>query len=230
MADRHGHARQGGDAAGQVVPHRAADVDGASAGPALRRAADGAGRLPRPALLLDRVLAARRGWGRAHDRLARRRRGLALFPRRGGRGRPGRAARAVCVLLRLARRVARAPDRRRLGRRPADGDAAPPPPDDARACDEARLLGAHGRGRDLRGRARRGDAAHLHARAARRLERPHGPDRRRADRVRWAPGLHGLRLRDERLRRVRGRARARRRGSIRGRCGPSASARAADLS
>ena len=65
-----------------------------------------------------------------------------VLPRGGRGGRPGRGARPVRLLLRLARRGARAARRRRVGRRAADGDAAPPPAHDARARDAARLLGA----------------------------------------------------------------------------------------
>src|SRR4051812_2652346 len=61
LAGRHGHTGQAGDAAGQVVPLPGADVDGAPSRAALRRAAHRPGRLPRAALVLDRLLAARRG-------------------------------------------------------------------------------------------------------------------------------------------------------------------------
>ena len=94
VADRHGRPQiTRGDAAREVVSHRAADVDGAPAGPALRRAPDRARRLPGAALLLDRLLAARRGRDRAHDRPARGRRGLAVLPRR----RRWRATRSRCA-------------------------------------------------------------------------------------------------------------------------------------
>ena len=78
--------RSSGDAAGEVVSPRAADVDAAPAGPALRRPPHRPGRLPGPALLLDRLVTARRGRDRADDRPARRRRGLPVLPRRGVEG------------------------------------------------------------------------------------------------------------------------------------------------
>ena len=68
--------------------------------PARRRPADGRGRLPGAAQLLDRV-GARRHARRAHRRAARRRRGLALPDRRAAAGRPDRAARPDRRLLRL---------------------------------------------------------------------------------------------------------------------------------
>ena len=107
LADRHGRVDQAGDAAREVVPDRAADVDAAPAGAALRRPADRARRLPGPALLLGRLVTARRGADRADDRPARRRRGLPVLPRGRRRGRPGRGPRPVRVLLRVARRAAR---------------------------------------------------------------------------------------------------------------------------
>src|SRR5262245_40581118 len=61
MADRDSHPDQGGDPDGEVVHDRAPDVDGAPPGPALRRPAHRARRLPRPALLLDRLVPAGRG-------------------------------------------------------------------------------------------------------------------------------------------------------------------------
>src|SRR5215216_1921720 len=60
LADRDRCPDQAGDAARQVVPDRAADVDAASARPALRRAPHGARWLPGPALVLRRLIPARR--------------------------------------------------------------------------------------------------------------------------------------------------------------------------
>ena len=125
---------QARDAAGQVVPARAADVDAASPGSALRRPAHRPRRLHRPALLLDRLVAARRGRDRADDRPARRRRGLArtstTWSRRATRSRS--AARSPPTSSGAARSPALL-RRRRLGSRAADGDAPPPPPGDARS-------------------------------------------------------------------------------------------------
>src|SRR5690606_17491594 len=58
VADRDGDRDQDGDAARQIVSARAPHVDPPPAGPALRRAAHRARRLPRGALLLGRLLAA----------------------------------------------------------------------------------------------------------------------------------------------------------------------------
>ena len=143
---------------GQVVPPRAADVDAAPAGPALRRPPDRARRLPGAALLLDRLLAARRGRDRADDRPPRRRRGLALLPRRGRRrATRSRSAGPFASYFVWRGEAPGAAGRRRLRRRAADGDAAPPPAHDARPADAARLLGADRRRRDLRRRAGRRD-------------------------------------------------------------------------
>src|SRR5919106_6213767 len=65
LAGRHRRRDQAGDAARQIVPPRAADVDAAPTRAALRREADRAGRLPGAALLLRRLLPARRGRDRA---------------------------------------------------------------------------------------------------------------------------------------------------------------------
>src|SRR4051812_18957677 len=74
LAGRDGQIREAGDAAREVVHDRAADVDAAHAGPALRRAAHGARRLPGAALVLDRLVAARPRDRRADDRPPGRRR------------------------------------------------------------------------------------------------------------------------------------------------------------
>ena len=86
-------------------------------------------------------------------------------------GRQGRGARPVRLLLRVAWRAAGAAGRRRVGSRPADGDAAPPAPHDARPRDAARLLRALGGRSDLRRRARRRRAADLYAASRRRAGR-----------------------------------------------------------
>ena len=76
------------------------------------------------------------------------------------------------------------------GRGPAHVDPAPPAPHHARAAHAARLLGPLRRGRDLRGRAGRGDGAHLHARAPGRVVRatPGASTRRCSPRRRRRPG------------------------------------------
>src|SRR6202042_2910942 len=98
LADRRRRGDPGRDAAREDLPPAPADVDAAPAGPALRRPPHRAGRLPGGGVLLDRLLAARRGRGRADDRPTRRRRGLVLLPRRPRRGRPGRGPRPVRLI------------------------------------------------------------------------------------------------------------------------------------
>src|SRR4051794_28181322 len=58
LADRHRHLDQAGDAAREVFSDSAADVDAASAGPALRRPPHRPRRLPGRALLLRCLLPA----------------------------------------------------------------------------------------------------------------------------------------------------------------------------
>ena len=138
-----------------------------------------------------------------------------VLPRRRGRGRPGRGPRAVRLLLRLARRGAGAAGRRRLGRRAADGDAAPPPPHDARA----RRCGSSTRcasAEDVIYADELGDDAVLTftREPPAGLDRAHRPHRRRADRGGGAPMAGDrVRLRLERVRRdaARPAARGRRR-------------------
>src|SRR4051812_10328721 len=105
----------------------------------------------------------------------------------------------------MAWRGARAAGRRRVRRRPADGDAQTPSPHDARAPHAAGLLGTYERGRHLRRRAGRRRGADLHPRASgglggtHRQDRP-GPDRGGSHRP---PRGDGLRVRLERIRRER---------------------------
>ena len=92
------------DAHGPLVLAPRALLERTSSGPARGPAADRRGRLQRRAELLDRVRAGARRRGRDHGRAHRRRRGLAVPPRRRGRRRPGRAARSDRRLLRLGGR------------------------------------------------------------------------------------------------------------------------------
>ena len=143
LADRHRHVDQDRDAARQVVPARAADVDAAPARPALRRPPDRARRLP-----------AQRSYSIASSPLDEGEIELTIDRLDDGEVSPYfhdvvvegdqvevRGPFASYFVWRGEEPVAAG--RRRLGRRAADVDAAPPAADDARAADAARLLGPH---------------------------------------------------------------------------------------
>ncbi len=125
--------------------------------PARRRASHRPRRLPGAAQLLHRVGAGAPSIELAIEE-ARRRRGVALFPRSRARRRHLRGARSHRRPLRVARARRRpaAARRRRLGRRAAGGDAARADGDRAGHPGAARLLGAHMGRCDLSRRAAAG--------------------------------------------------------------------------
>ena len=219
---------------------RRARLAGAPAGPARRRAPHRRGRLPGAALLLDRLRARGRAAG-AHRRAHRGRRGLALPRRRGAARATGSrcAARSAATSCGRQTRRSALPDRGRLGRRAAHGDAAPPRGGGKHGADGAPVLVAEPGGRDLPRRARRawsrratGSGSCTRSRATRRRGGP--APTRRIDRAMLAEArlpreraAAGLRLRPDEPRRVGRPAPARPRPRRRAGSRPSGSARAA---
>ena len=120
------------------------------------------------------------GVDRAHHRPPRRRRGVAVLPRRHGRGRPGRGPRPVRLLLRLARRGAGSAGRRGLRCGAADVDPPPSTADHARA--PMRLVYSVREPEDVIYAGELGaDALLTYTREPPAgLDRPRGPHRRRA--------------------------------------------------
>ena len=156
--------------------------------PARRRPADRRGRLPGRSARTRSRRRRRTTRARAHGRAHRGRRGLAV-PHRASCA-PGdqfelRGPIGGYFTWRVERRRPAAARRRWLGRRAADGDAAPPRAHAAATLDARLLVSARApRGHPLPRRARaadrrRADGPHAHARAARRLDGLDRPRRRR---------------------------------------------------